>query len=185
MIDNFDSFTYNIVHYVEMYIDNVKVRTNISVEKSDVDECTHLIISPGPGLPIESGKLKEMIESAVSKNKIILGVCLGMQALAEHFGGRLYNLPFPQHGRQKEVSIHTDSFIFKDLPEKINVGLYHSWAVSIENISEFKEIGISNEGVCMAIQHVDKPIFGVQFHPESILTEYGKKMIQNFLEVNV
>ena len=166
------------------YCDDVTVKRNdeISVEQSD--EFSHIVISPGPGLPKDSGILMELLKRQ-AKHKPILGICLGMQALAQHFGGSLYNQKKVKHGVTAEMEVLSAENIFKNLPQKITVGLYHSWAVDENTLpTDFTISAKSNEGVLMAIEHKELPVYGVQFHPESILTHHGKDILNNWLSNN-
>jgi anthranilate synthase/aminodeoxychorismate synthase-like glutamine amidotransferase len=180
LIDNFDSFTFNLVHYLEAIDCEVTVVRNNEINFDDCEKFDKIVLSPGPALPKDSGDLMRFISLFYDK-KPILGVCLGMQALAEFFGEELYNLKKVKHGMQEIVELEISSKLFFDLPEKINVGLYHSWAVKLKSDDNFHEIARSENQVLMAIEHKTLPIFGVQFHPESILTEFGKEILFNFV----
>jgi anthranilate synthase component 2 len=180
LIDNFDSFTFNLVHYLEAIDCEVTVVRNNEIKFDDCEKFDKIVLSPGPALPKDSGDLMRFI-SLFHFKKPILGVCLGMQALAEFFGEELYNLEKVKHGMQEIVEVETHSNLFFDLPQKINVGLYHSWAVKLNSDKNFKEIAKSENHVLMAIEHKTLSIFGVQFHPESILTDFGKEILFNFV----
>lgn len=180
LIDNFDSFTYNLVHYMEDLNCQVDVVRNTIIDLTDIDTYDALVLSPGPGLPKEAGKLMDVIAYAFHK-KPILGVCLGMQALAEFSGASLYNQKEVKHGVAEKCRQITPNKLFKDFPTFFTVGLYHSWAIQLQQGNEFCETAISENGVLMAFEHTKLPIVGVQFHPESILTENGKEMILNFI----
>jgi anthranilate synthase component II len=182
LLDNYDSFTYNLLHYLEK-IEEVKVSVilNDEIELSTIENFDAIVLSPGPGLPNEAGKLLKVIEKAIECDKPILGVCLGMQALASHFAVELYNQENVKHGVSEVCKISEHSSVFKDIPSTIHVGLYHSWAVNNELNSELIPLAFSENNVLMAMQHKSKRIYGFQFHPESILTEYGNKMIENFV----
>lgn len=150
-----------------------------------IDEISHydrIVFSPGPGLPSETCSLFPVLESYWNK-KPILGVCLGMQGIGEYFGGKLYNQLEVKHGVSELISVDISSTLFHGLEEKMEVGLYHSWALEIDNCPELKQTAISDKKVVMALEHKSFPIYGVQFHPESILTPNGKKIIKNFLEL--
>ncbi len=181
ILDNYDSFTYNIVHVLrELGVTPDVVRNDV-VDLDAVQKYDKIIISPGPGIPSEAGRLMELIER-YRQTKPILGVCLGHQALAESFGGKLVNLSQVWHGIADTIKIVDDDYIFDGLEREIVVGRYHSWAVSDENLP--KEIIVTardSEGTIMAFRHADLDIRGVQFHPESIMTECGKQLIQNWL----
>ena len=148
----------------------------------DVAEFDKILLSPGPGIPSEAGLLLDVIRT-YSSQKSILGVCLGMQAIGEVFGGELYNLSRPLHGRATEMNVTDKSeTLFSGLPERFKIGRYHSWAVSREGFPEVLQVTANDvDGVIMALKHKTLDVKGVQFHPESVLTEYGKEMIENWL----
>lgn len=181
IIDNYDSFTFNLFHYVEGLNVQVDVFRNDEFDLSLLPSYDKIILSPGPGLPKDAGDLFKIIR-AVDESQAVLGVCLGMQALAEVFGGELYNMKGVKHG----VSLYCEKvkphFLFEGLPESFEVGLYHSWAVQIPLPSEFEPLLFSEEDVLMAMSHKFLPLYGVQFHPESILTPHGRQIIKNFVE---
>jgi anthranilate synthase component 2 len=180
LVDNYDSFTYNLVHYMEAEGASVEVVRNDEVSQVDSADFDRVVLSPGPGLPLESGELMSVIQEVVGKQPI-LGVCLGMQALAIHFGGELYNLSNVRHGISVRCSLDTTSRLFEGLPQETEVGLYHSWAVKEPLPKDFKLTARNSDDVAMAMEHHTLPIFGVQFHPESVLTPLGRAMISNFL----
>ena len=185
VLDNYDSFTYNLVHYVES-LQNYKVAVfrNDEITLEEVDNYNTIILSPGPGLPKDAGILKEIIET-YSSTKKILGVCLGMQAIGEVFGGKLKNLNKVFHGVATPIKVlDKNDFLFKNLPQQINVGRYHSWVIENENFPEdLKITSIEENGQIMSLKHKHHNLYGVQFHPESILTSHGKEMIANFLAI--
>jgi len=181
IVDNFDSFTYNLYHYVLQFNCNVDVIKNTEVELSNLSQYHKIIISPGPGIPIEHKNIKSIIASNY-KSKPILGICLGHQAIAQFFGADLINLEDVLHGVSSNIFIKENSYIFKDIPEKIKAGHYHSWAASSSNFPQCLEITSFNEdGIIMSIQHKDYDVIGLQFHPESIRTPQGKKLIKNWV----
>lgn len=182
LVDNFDSFSFNLVHYLEKLDAEVMVETNVSVNLNGLEQFDAIVLSPGPGLPRESGLLMEVIEKALELHKPILGVCLGMQALALHFGDELYNQDQVKHGMQETISVDTNSKLYKNLPQQFKVGLYHSWAVKLKDDSVLKSTAVSENGVVMSLEHTEFPVYGVQYHPESILSEFGLGVISNFLE---
>lgn len=182
LLDSFDSFTYNLFHYLEAMGCEVKVARNNEITLAEVEEFDKIVLSPGPGLPENAGILMDLLQEFAVR-KPILGVCLGMQAIALHFGGSLYNLPNVKHGIAEIAHQKEESLLFKGVSKKFEVGLYHSWAVNKELPKELKVTAISEKGVLMAIEHHDLPIYAVQFHPESILTREGKKIIQNFISL--
>lgn len=184
LIDNFDSFTYNIVHYLEQCDVEVEVFTNLSVDPSSLDHYDALVLSPGPGLPEQAGKLMQVLESGIENGMPILGVCLGMQALALHFGDELYNQQFVKHGVAESArKTAAESLFYNGIPERFDVGLYHSWAVHLQENSPFVATAYSENEVLMSMEIADRNIYGVQFHPESILTPKGLQMIGNFVKI--
>jgi len=185
IIDNYDSFTYNLVHLVNEIGLQCEVWRNDKFAISDVDAYSHIILSPGPGIPSEAGLLLDVI-AKYSSTKSIFGVCLGQQAIAEAFGGKLYNLKQPMHGIATPIKV-TDSEekLFAGLPESFKVGRYHSWVVdgnSLPDVFAVTAIDEADNSV-MALRHKEYDVRGVQFHPESVLTEYGKEMMKNWLGV--
>ncbi|MBL4668698.1 MAG: aminodeoxychorismate/anthranilate synthase component II [Flavobacteriales bacterium] len=185
ILDNYDSFTYNLVHYVEANPNyEVDVFRNDEISLDDVGNYETIILSPGPGLPDDAGILKEVISKYASSKKI-LGVCLGMQAIGEVYGGTLINLDKVFHGVATPITItETSDLLFKGLPDSFDIGRYHSWVVSKENFpKELTITSIEENGQIMSLKHKEHNLYGVQFHPESILTEHGKEMITNFLAI--
>jgi anthranilate synthase/aminodeoxychorismate synthase-like glutamine amidotransferase len=182
LIDNYDSFTYNLVHYLVGEGADVEVVRNDELRAVQLNSFDKVVISPGPGLPEESGQLLEFLDKITGRAPI-LGVCLGMQALAIHAGGMLYNLEQVRHGVSVKCDFDPNSPLFKGLENPFFVGLYHSWAVKEPLLSGYNVIARSEEGVIMAMQHESLPVFAVQFHPESVLTPHGKRLISNFLKV--
>ncbi len=184
LIDNFDSFTYNLVQLIEECgVRDILVRNNIEVLKEEVEQSDKILISPGPGLPSEAGKLKEIIQYFYP-SKSILGICLGHQAIAEVFGGQLSSFEFPFHGYTTQVtSVKPQDALFNNLPDTFDAGLYHSWYVEENTLPECLRItAISKENVIMGIAHREFDVKGLQFHPESIMTPLGQKIIKNWLE---
>lgn len=183
VIDNYDSFTYNLVHLLNELEEEATVWRNDKFELEDVAEFDKILLSPGPGIPSEAGLLLDVIRT-YSATKSILGVCLGQQAIAEVFGGELYNLEKPVHGTAtKNIVKDAEEILFKGLPAHFKVGRYHSWAVKPENLpSELLITAEDEKGVMMALRHKTLDVRGVQFHPESVLTEFGKEMMKNWLE---
>lgn len=181
IIDNYDSFTYNLSHAVKALGANVTVVRNDQFELKDLEKYDKIILSPGPGIPSESGLLLDVIRSYADK-KPILGICLGEQAIGEAFGGKLINLKDVFHGVQTPVQILNDEVLFRSLPEKLLVGRYHSWVVSKEELPDCLEItALSEEGYIMGLRHKIFDVHGIQFHPESVLTPEGIQIIQNFI----
>lgn len=185
LIDNYDSFTFNLVHYLESLTDlEIVVVRNDEIDFSKLQEYDSVVISPGPGLPKQAGLLMEFLAAFADKKKI-LGICLGQQAIAEHFGMKLKNLDEVVHGQAKTIQVLNHSGLFRDIPNKIKVGRYHSWVIDSESISkDFEVSSVDEQGNIMSIQHKTLPIAAVQFHPESILTEYGRDLLENWLREN-
>lgn len=181
IIDNYDSFTFNLVHYVESLNVQVDVFRNDEFNFSLLSSYDKIILSPGPGLPKNAGDLLKLIRVVDGKCPT-LGVCLGMQALAELYGGKLYNMKEVKHGVSLQCKRVKQHFLFEGLPNLFDVGLYHSWAVETPLPKEFEPLLFNNENVLMAMSHVSLPLFGVQFHPESVLTPHGRQIIKNFIE---
>ena len=185
MIDNYDSFTYNLYQYIGHFNSEIKVFRNDEITIKEIERMapSHLIISPGPKYPKDAGISIEAIRHFTGKLPI-LGVCLGHQAIGEAFGAKVVKAKQILHGKTSEITVHTEEPIFKGLSERIKVGRYHSLIVDQKSLTkELKVIAQDDEGEIMALRHVTAPTFGLQFHPESILTVDGKKMIKNFLEV--
>lgn len=182
LIDNFDSFTYNLVHYFEGLDCEVDVIRNNELLAHDISEWNAVVISPGPGLPDEAGGLMTFLQENHQRMPI-LGVCLGMQAIQVFFGGVLYNLQNVFHGEPHELEVINTHPLFEACPSRFKVGLYHSWAVKKEASLPFDILAQLSDGTVQAITHKTLPIYGVQFHPESIMTEYGMQIIANFVEL--
>jgi len=185
ILDNYDSFTYNLAHYVEANPDyEVAVFRNDEISIDEVDKYDTIILSPGPGLPEDAGILKALIKRYAPTKKI-LGVCLGMQAIGEVFGGTLLNLDTVFHGVATTIQIvDREDGLYKGLPESFAVGRYHSWVVANEGFpKELHITSVEENGQVMSLKHKDYKLYGVQYHPESILTEHGKEMITNFLSL--
>lgn len=184
LIDNYDSFTYNLVHYLEGLGAHVVVQYNDEVVLDELSNFDKIVLSPGPGLPKTSGHLMSVIENAVGKIPV-LGVCLGFQAIVEHFGGTLFNQNIVKHGMAERATLDTSSDLFNQLPSEIMVGLYHSWAAKEEDLpSNLQVTARSENNIIMAFEDRASKVYGLQFHPESILTEKGRQIIQNFLELS-
>lgn len=182
IIDNYDSFTYNLSHLVKELGADVTVYRNDRFTLSSLDVFDKIILSPGPGIPEEAGLLLDVIREYAGK-KPILGVCLGEQAIGQFFGGTLINLSEVYHGIQSRILLTVDDYLFKGLESQIEVGRYHSWVVSYEGFPACLEVTArSEEGQIMALRHRHYDVRGIQFHPESVLTPTGKIMIKNWLE---
>jgi anthranilate synthase component 2 len=187
VFDNYDSFTYNLVHLVKSIVpDNVDVFRNDEIPMEKVKEYDKIILSPGPGIPSEAGLLLPLIRE-YAQTKSILGVCLGHQAIAEAFGGTLINLSTVFHGVATPINItNKDSRLLKGLPDNIKVGRYHSWIVSEDSFPEELEVtAVDENGYIMGLQHKTYDVQGVQFHPESVLTPDVEMILRNWLEVPV
>ena len=183
IFDNYDSFTYNLLHAVKsLGYHSVDVIRNDKIDLSAVAQYDKIILSPGPGLPEEAGLLMSLIRQ-YAETKSILGVCLGHQALGEVFGAKLENIPFVFHGVQTPVDIIAGDYLFDGIPNEILVGRYHSWIVSEDHFpAELEITAVDKAGDVMAMKHRQLDLHGVQFHPESILTPEGIRIIQNFLQ---
>lgn len=182
ILDNYDSFTYNIVHIVEELGYKCDIFRNDKITLDEVNNYDKIILSPGPGIPSEAGILLDVIKTYASR-KSILGICLGHQAIAEVFGANLVNLSEVYHGIESNINIVEDDLLFKGLEKKITVGRYHSWVVDNKNFPQELEITANDdtENQIMALRHRNYDVRGVQFHPESVLTPKGKTMLKNFL----
>ncbi|MGK6350643.1 anthranilate synthase component II [Parapedobacter sp. DT-150] len=182
VIDNYDSFTFNLVHLLHECGHEATVWRNDKFALEDVDAFDKILLSPGPGIPEEAGLLLDVIRN-YGATKSILGICLGLQAIAEVYGGSLYNLTKPVHGTATPLLITArDEPIFSGLPSSFPVGRYHSWAVSHEGLPDVLHItAVDEKGVIMGLSHQTLDVKGLQFHPESVLTQYGKEMIANWL----
>jgi anthranilate synthase component 2 len=184
IIDNYDSFTYNLAHQVHKITDNFPaVFRNDEISISAIEDYDLIILSPGPGLPSEAGILKKVIDSYAEK-KPILGICLGLQAVAEVFGGKLKNLSSVYHGVSSVVSITAPkAVIYKNFPKQFEAGRYHSWVCSNEQFpDELRVTGLDPLGNIMSLEHKFLKISAVQFHPESILTPLGTQLVKNFID---
>ncbi len=183
ILDNYDSFTYNLVQYIEDELgEAVDVFRNDEIDLEDVAAYDLIVLSPGPGLPADAGIMPALIERYAGE-KVIFGVCLGHQAIGEYFGGRLHNLSQVHHGIETEMQrTLTDDELFESVPARFRAGRYHSWVIDPETLPAVLEVTATDEvGGIMAMRHREHPIFGVQFHPESIMTEHGRLMIRNLL----
>ena len=182
IIDNYDSFTYNLAHLVKELGAEVDVLRNDKFELEELEKYDKIILSPGPGIPEEAGLLLEVIRTYAGR-KPMLGVCLGEQAIGQVFGGKLTNLSEVFHGIQRNVKIKNKDYIFDGLPTEIPVGRYHSWVVDADGFPEELVVtAISPEGQIMALKHREYDVHGIQFHPESVLTPDGKQIVGNWLK---
>lgn len=181
VIDNYDSFTYNLVHYLEDLDCDVTVVRNDKLSLEDVEPFDKIVLSPGPGIPDEAGLLKQIIEK-YAPTKSIIGVCLGQQAIGEVFGGSLINLDEVYHGVATQVKICVDDeSIFNGLEKSIEVGRYHSWVVNPDLPDSLEATSYDENGQVMSLRHKIYDVKGVQYHPESVLTPHGKKILENWV----
>jgi anthranilate synthase component II len=183
IFDNYDSFTYNLVHLVKKVSDcEIEVHRNDKISLDEINRFDRIIISPGPGIPSEAGILLDVLKKYASM-KPILGVCLGHQAIAESFGGTLYNLENVYHGVSTLTRVLGKDVLFKNITGEFNVGRYHSWAVDTKTLPDCLEVTATDDNdIIMAMRHKEYNVRSVQFHPESILTEHGEILIKNWIE---
>jgi len=186
VLDNYDSFTYNLVHILRElgYDEQMDIYRNDKISLEDVDQYDKILLSPGPGIPQEAGIMMDVIKTYAPK-KSILGVCLGHQGIAEAFQAKLYNMPTVLHGYADKVKLEDESeYLFKAIPQEFNVCRYHSWAVEAASVNKDVLIVTARDpkGEVMGLRHREYDVHGVQFHPESILTEHGKQMLENWLK---
>ncbi len=182
IIDNYDSFTYNLAHLVKSMGVEVDVKRNDRFTLDELEPYDRIILSPGPGIPAEAGLLLDVIRQYAGQ-KPMLGVCLGHQAIAEAFGGKLINLAEVYHGVSTEGTQLGNDILFRGLPQRIMMGRYHSWVVDRDGLPDCLEITAeSDEGQIMALKHKTLNVHGIQFHPESVLTPDGPAIMRNWLE---
>ncbi len=185
VFDNYDSFTYNLVHIIRElgHNGNMEIFRNNKIGLEEVKKYDKILLSPGPGLPADAGIMETLIKT-YAQNKSILGICLGHQGIAEVFGARLYNLPYVLHGVTKTACLdRAKDPIFRDIPDRVRVCRYHSWAVASDSIpSELEVTAVDEDEVVMGLRHKKFDVRGLQFHPEAYLTEHGIKMIDNWLK---
>ena len=183
IIDNYDSFTYNLSHLVKELGADVTVFRNDKFLLNEIEQYDKIILSPGPGIPSEAGLLLDVIRTYRGR-KPMLGVCLGHQAIGEVFGARLTNLSTVYHGVATEGTQYGNDPIFRGMPKRIIMGRYHSWVVDITSLPECLEVtAMSDDGYIMALRHRHYDIHGIQFHPESVLTPEGRQIVKNWLEL--
>lgn len=186
MIDNYDSFTYNIVQYLGELGEKPQVHRNdrISMDELKAASFDALVVSPGPCSPTEAGLSCDAIKYCAQEKIPVLGICLGHQCIGEVFGGKIVHAPYLMHGKVSEI-IHDGKGIFADIPDRFQATRYHSLTIEPESNPECLEVTAKTEdGIIMGIQHRELPVYGVQFHPESIITEHGHKMLENFLNLS-
>ena len=182
VLDNYDSFTYNLVHLIEK-VSNIsfEVIRNDKISLEDVKAFDKILLSPGPGLPKDAGIMPELIKHYGS-SKSILGVCLGLQAIGEAYGASLKNLDTVFHGLATPITIVSDDILFKNCPKTFTVGRYHSWVINNQTLTnDLQTTSVDSDGNIMAVKHKSYDVRGVQFHPESILSQYGETMMENWL----
>ncbi len=181
VIDNYDSFTYNLVHYLQDLNCDVTVKRNDKLDLKEVKEFDKILLSPGPGIPDEAGLLKSVIKE-YAPSKSILGICLGQQAIAEVFGGKIENLDRVYHGVSTNIELtNKDDVLYRDIPKNIEVGRYHSWVVSKDLPDVLEVTSVDGNGEIMSLKHKKYDVRSVQYHPESILTPNGKKILKNWV----
>jgi anthranilate synthase component II len=179
MLDNYDSFTYNVVHYLEALGAEVEVFRNDKISLEDVDAYDRIVLSPGPGIPEEAGILLPLIER-YAPAKSILGICLGHQAIGQVFGAELYNIGQVVHGKSRNTKVVKEDLLFRNIPEAFESGRYHSWA--IRNLpADLELLATDDDGIVQAIRHRIYDVRGVQFHPESVMTTHGMEILKNWL----
>ena len=181
VIDNYDSFTYNLVHYLEELGCEVIVKRNDQLTMEEVDAFEKIVLSPGPGIPDEAGLLKQII-AKYAPTKSIFGVCLGQQAIAEVFGGSLINLDQVYHGIATKIKVIKEDILFEGIPMELEVGRYHSWVVNPSLPDVLEATSLDENGQIMSLRHKTFDVCAVQFHPESVLTTHGKKILENWLK---
>lgn len=182
IIDNYDSFTYNLAHLLKELHAEVTMVRNDMFKMDDLEQYDKIILSPGPGIPSEAGLLLDVIRTYAGR-KPILGVCLGHQAIGEVFGARIENLKDVYHGIQTEGTQFGNDYLFNGLPERVKMGRYHSWVVAKDSLPDCLEVtAMSDDGEIMALRHKSHDIHGIQFHPESVLTPEGHTIVGNFLK---
>ena len=180
VIDNYDSFTYNLVHCLEELGCEVKVKRNDKFKLDELEKFSRILLSPGPGIPDESGLLKAAIERYAPTKKI-LGICLGQQAIGEVFGAKLINLEKVYHGVATPVNVTEDDLLYRDLPKNFEIGRYHSWVLETPLPNDLVATSFDEQGQLMSLRHKTYHVRGVQYHPESILTPNGKKILENWI----
>jgi anthranilate synthase component 2 len=183
VLDNYDSFTYNLVHIIRALGYEMDIYRNDKIALEDVKKYDKILLSPGPGIPDEAGIMKKVV-SEYGPTKSILGICLGHQGIGEVYGASLFNIPKVLHGVTSVAEVKdSDEYLFKGVPASFQATHYHSWAVVPETINgELKVTAVNNEGLVMGLRHKKYDVKGLQFHPESIMTPEGPKMIANWLK---
>ncbi|MEM6641382.1 MAG: aminodeoxychorismate/anthranilate synthase component II [Bacteroidota bacterium] len=185
VIDNYDSFTYNLVHILRAlgYRDQMHIVRNDQFELKEVDEYQHILLSPGPGVPKDAGLMPQVIKQ-YGATKNILGVCLGHQAIGEAYGSKLFNLPQVYHGIVTPITLTGHDPLFEAMPSSFQVCRYHSWVIDQASLSDDLVItSVAENGNIMSVKHKEYSVRGVQFHPESIMTEHGIQLVKNWIEL--
>lgn len=182
VIDNYDSFTYNLVYILRQESEEVEVFRNDKITPKQCLEYDAIVLSPGPGIPKDAGNLNAIIKTCAGKIPIF-GVCLGHQAIAEYLGGKLRILDKVYHGVQSAINLSKESRIFQNLPQTFQAGRYHSWDVAVAKNPNFETTAVAEDKSIMAIQNIEQNLYGIQFHPESVLTPEGALIVQNFLSI--
>lgn len=181
VLDNYDSFVYNLVHALRRMDDvHVDVVRNDKVDLDSAEEYDKILLSPGPGIPSEAGRMPELVKKYAAR-KSILGICLGHQALAECFGATLHNMKMPLHGVTSLVARTGADYLFENTPEKFTVGHYHSWAVDAPLPDTLEVTARASDGLIMGLRHKQYDVRGLQFHPESVLTQHGETILRNWV----
>ena len=183
VLDNYDSFVYNLVHYIkQLGYEDVDVYRNDKISLEEIAKYDKIVLSPGPGLPEEAGVMIDLIKH-YAESKSILGVCLGHQAIAEAFGSELENMDEVLHGVGNTITVIEDDIIYKGIPNEFEVGRYHSWQVKKDTLGDtFKLTSVDENGNVMSMRHKTLDVVGVQYHPESVLTEHGLTIVENWLK---
>lgn len=183
LLDNYDSFTYNLYHQLESISDaSIIVKRNDDIDINYAKNFDVIVLSPGPKLPVDAGLMMKIIEH-YHKEKPIIGICLGMQGLAQFFGSELQNLDFPEHGQSKNMQVLQQSPLYFNCPKEFKVGRYHSWGIQKNKLSDsLIPLSIDEQNWIMSFMHRQYKIIGIQFHPESILTEFGNNIMYNALQ---
>ena len=184
LIDNHDSFTYNLYHLFKKCGQDITVKKIETVTDGDMSECTAVVLGPGPGIPSENERLLELTDYAI-EHKVLLGICLGMQAIQQALGGELIRLKAVQHGQKTKLDrVDKTSVLYRGISDEILVGRYHSWVVNHEHLAiGLKPTAYDKAGFCMSFEHEERPVFAVQYHPESYMCSHGMAIINNFLKL--
>lgn len=181
ILDNYDSFTYNLVHIIEQFTEKVVVKRNYQIQIDDLKPYDKIVFSPGPGLPSDVKIISEIMDRYKS-TKSILGVCLGHQAIAEYFGGSLINMSEVNHGREFKTTVINDDYLFNTIPQNFYSGRYHSWVVDSNTLpAELEITSVDQNNHIMSLKHKTYDIRGVQFHPESVMTKHGTQLLKNWV----